>query len=125
MFSHAYVSHSVHREEGSLYDVPGQRHSWTETSPGQRSPPIRRVDSTHPTGMHSCFHVVFGKQYWQNNRLTHPFLQLGLCLRSPGSATKVCAVKFATCYIPVADPGFPTWEAPNPWFGEKSYYLAR
>ena len=55
----------------------------------QADPPVRlRAGGTHPTGMHSCFHAVFGES-WLNNRLATPPLQLMssdvLCLGNPES----------------------------------------
>ena len=80
MFSQASVSHSVHRERGCLADTPSpQAHiPWADTPPadtplpsaywdthtpaqcmlGYTSPPAATAaDGTHPTGMHSCFHL--------------------------------------------------------------------
>ena len=60
------ISHSVHR---GLH--PGV---W-QTQPLDTMGYGQQMGSMHPTGMHSCFHVVFVEK-GSNNRLVHPLLGL-------------------------------------------------
>ena len=66
MFLQVSVSHSVHRRGSALLHAgipsPGSRPP--RSTPQEQTPPSPQqtataADGTHPTGMHSCLHVVF------------------------------------------------------------------